>query len=263
MKKVIRAIVIILCVWWGFSVLIAFFKVNLQNGELCEDEMTEYSEYTDHQRNWQFISTSERHCMSFQTQSQANAASKDHRFEVYSRLAQPSDPWKQLYREFSDRDEDVEFLVDSMRTIAINEGLSGIDLAELVVTFVQDIPYSFVITGDCDDWDKDGHPCVGNVRLGLYTPYEFLHTEMGDCDTRAVLIFAVLERLGFEPVIVISDEYAHAMIALNIPTSGDFITHKGKKYYFWETTAKGWMAGMLPPSYGNKDYWKIALANEL
>ena len=263
MKKAIRVIVIVLSVWWGFSILIAFFKTNVQDGEFCEDLIDVQSDYTDHQRNWQFISSSDRYCLSFETTEIENKHSRDNRFNVYDQLVNPGDPWTQLYRAFSDRDEDVDMIVDSLQSIAIYEGLSGNDLAELVVTFVQDIPYSYVIPGDCEDRETRGKPCVGNVRLGLYTPYEFLHTEMGDCDTRAVLIFAVLERLGFEPAIIISSEYAHAMIALNIPTAGDYILHKGKKYYFWETTAKGWMAGMLPPSYGNKDYWKIALANEL
>ena len=37
MKKAIRVIVIVLSVWWGFSILIAFFKANVQDGEFCED----------------------------------------------------------------------------------------------------------------------------------------------------------------------------------------------------------------------------------
>ncbi len=218
--------------------------------------------FTEHQRSWQFISNADNYCLSFRTKMEGHALSEEYRKATISRLSHPEDPWSELYRDFSARDEQILFLVDSFRTIADSQQLSGIDLAELVLTFVQDIPYSYVIPGDCADRETGDNPCVGNVELGLFTPYEFLHTERGDCDTRSVLIFAVLERLGFDPAILISDEYAHAMIALNIPTAGDFVIYQGKKYYFWETTAKGWMAGMLPPSYGNKNYWKIALANE-
>lgn len=143
------------------------------------------------------------------------------------------------------------------------ENLDRSKLAELVVTFVQDIPYSYVLPGDCESYKTNGKPCVGDVTLGIYSPYEFIHTLNGDCDTRSVLIYAILQELAFDPMILISDEYAHAMIALNIPTSGDYILSGGEKYYFWETTAKGWPVGMLPPTTGNKDYWKIALHDEL
>ena len=133
----------------------------------------------------------------------------------------------------------------------------------MIVTFVQDIPYSYVLNIDCDDYQTGDKPCIGNVALGLLSPYEFIHSLYGDCDTRAVLIYTILEELGFDPMIVVSDEYAHAMLALNIPASGDHLTYRGNNYYFWETTAKGWPIGMLPPTTNNVNYWKIALVNEL
>ena len=52
------------------------------------------------------------------------------------------------------------------------------------------------------------------------------------------------------------------MIALNIPTQGDYIEHRGVRYYYWETTAVGWPAGMLPPSVSNSDYWEVALSSK-
>ena len=52
------------------------------------------------------------------------------------------------------------------------------------------------------------------------------------------------------------------MLAIDIPTEGDFFEHKGRKFYFWETTATGWMPGMLPPEMSNKDYWTIILDHE-
>jgi hypothetical protein len=61
---------------------------------------------------------------------------------------------------------------------------------------------------------------------------------------------------------MISNEYRHAMIAIDLPASGDHIIHKGKKFYFWETTNTGWLPGMLPPDTNNIAYWKITLDHE-
>ncbi len=115
---------------------------------------------------------------------------------------------------------------------------------------------------DCEDFETDGQPCIGNVPLGIISPYEFIHSLYGDCDTRSVLLYVLLAEMGFDPMIVVSDEYAHAMLALNVQAQGDHIRHEGKKYYFWETTAAGWPIGMLPPDVNNINYWKIALVNE-
>jgi len=154
------------------------------------------------------------------------------------------------------------FIVDSLSFIAGQKQLSRVELAQMVVTFVQDIPYSYILDKDCATYQTNGKPCIGNIALGILSPYEFLHSLYGDCDTRAVLIYAILDELGFDPMIVVSNQYAHAMLALHLPSSGDHLRHRGKNYYFWETTAEGWLLGMLPPTTNNVNYWKIALVNE-
>jgi hypothetical protein len=49
------------------------------------------------------------------------------------------------------------------------------------------------------------------------------------------------------------------MLLLDVVTSGDYLTYNGKKYYFWETTAEGWKAGLMPPDFSNINKWEIAL----
>ena len=91
---------------------------------------------------------------------------------------------------------------------------------------------------------------------------EFLYSLSGDCDTRSVLLYTLLKQVEIDPIIVISNEYAHAMIAVDIPGAGDYIIHKGKKFYFWETTNTGWLPGMLPPGVNNLAYWRVTLDHE-
>ena len=59
-------------------------------------------------------------------------------------------------------------------------------------------------------------------------------------------MYTLLKQLGYKPAIVTSDAYRHAMLAVDIPAGGDYITDRGIKYYFWETTAKNWEIGVLP-----------------
>lgn len=225
--------------------------------------MKEQTDLTIHERSWHLTSSSSSFCVNYHTDRDQFNFATDSRLKSIGQVHDTRNPWGDIYNLLVREKESIAFLVDSLSAIAANRQLQGYELSEMIVTMVQDIPYSFVIPGKCETYETEGRPCVGDVRWGLYSPYEFLHTEMGDCDTRAVLVYAVLEEFGFDPAILVSDEYSHAMIALSIPTAGDYLLHQGKKYYFWETTAKGWMAGMLPPSYNNIDYWKIVLAHEL
>ena len=49
------------------------------------------------------------------------------------------------------------------------------------------------------------------------------------------------------------------MLGLNIPTRGKYKLIKGKKYYFWETTAPGYKVGYLHPESQNISKWYLAL----
>jgi hypothetical protein len=259
-KKIFKSMLVLLAIWWGFSALIAIFKLTGKAGVDCQDKVSTFAGEVLHERNWQLTSDASQFCISYMSETGLFELAHQNRLSAIKEIKNRRDPWGELYDKLSSDRSAVEALVDSLSVIAGERELEGYGLAEMIVSMVQDIPYSFVTTGSCDEYETKGHPCVGEVRLGLYSPYEFLHTEMGDCDTRAVLVYAVLKEFGFDPAIIISDEYAHAMIAINIATAGEYLIYQGKKYYFWETTAKGWLAGMLPPSYNNKNYWKIALA---
>jgi hypothetical protein len=69
----------------------------------------------------------------------------------------------------------------------------------------------------------------------------------------------LLKNFGYSPIIINSNEYLHSMLALDLPASGDYLIHKGKRYAFWETTNVGWLPGMLPPDMNNTSYWNVIL----
>jgi hypothetical protein len=60
----------------------------------------------------------------------------------------------------------------------------------------------------------------------------------GDCDSRAVVAAIVLERLGIGSILMVSRDYSHAMLGVDVPGGGQRFEFNGKKYLVGETTAK-------------------------
>jgi hypothetical protein len=168
--------------------------------------------------------------------------------------------WKNFYFGLYDHDKvALNAIQDSI--CSSDENLEQQGLMYKAVSMIQDIPYHYILPNDSCDSHTD-FPCVPLQRYGVLSPVEFLYTLSGDCDTRTVLLFTLLKKLGFDPIIVNSAQYRHSMLAVDVPAEGDYFIHKGRKFYFWETTATGWLPGMLPPDMNNIDYWTIILDYE-
>lgn len=222
----------------------------------------------NHNRCWKEFKSVKEHCIAYQIEH--NDAKKS----AYERTFELSFPdpnkvpyykvWGNIYKQMVDHQpQKLLSISDSLKRIAVQQKMNHSEVADLVVSFVQDMPYWFVLDrGDCNDPSFNTHPCIDGVRFGLLSPLETAYTALGDCDTRTVLLFVLFKQLGFKPLILISRQYAHSMLALHMNSSGSFIRYKGERYYFWETTAVGWQSGMLPPENSNKDYWRIALAHD-
>ena len=269
MKNFFRLISFIIFVYILLSGLINLGKeqAEIEEEEVagCTDRMEVINGSNDrwHQRDWRLSGYSASFCTTYESQEKLSLEVGRRRNEMVLDRSEYEDFWGQVYFNLvKDSKSYINFVVDSLANASLMQELSRLELAELIVTFVQDIPYSYVLAKDCESRDTEDRPCIGNISLGLLSPYEFLHSLYGDCDTRAVLIYTLLEEFGFDPMVVVSSEYAHAMLALNVPSTGDHLQYRGKNYYFWETTGKGWPLGVLPPSTNNVNYWKIALVNE-
>jgi hypothetical protein len=264
-KGIIRFLFFIVVVYTFLTGVIGLFRVNETSETQCTDQFLIINQDNDrlHQREWELLDYTHSFCASYSSIESISLETGKNRNEIITDTNFDYENfWGSVYQKMvEDSRSNIQFLVDSLKDISKAKQLSQRELAELVVTFVQDIPYSYVRVEDCSEADNKGKPCIGHIALGLLSPYEFLHSLFGDCDTRAVLIYALLEEMGFDPMIVISNEYAHAMLALNIPAAGDHLKYRGQNYYFWETTGKGWPLGMLPPNSNNVNYWKVALVN--
>jgi hypothetical protein len=76
----------------------------------------------------------------------------------------------------------------------------------------------------------------------------------GDCDSRAVVAAIVLERLGIDAILMVSREYSHAMLGVDVPGGGQRFDFNGKKYLVGETTAKVGL-GMIAATMTDWSKW--------
>lgn len=174
--------------------------------------------------------------------------------KVYSSTKYWNGVYVQIYNEQKNY---LNSIITSLKSLRKDRALNRNQFARVIVSLVQDISYTLVLAERrCKDQIDYEGPCVSDIKYGIYTPVEFLSNLKGDCDTRTLLLYTILKQFEYNPIILTSKEYAHAMLALDIQASGDFILHNGRKHYFWETTASGWDVGVLPPSTRNKNYWE-------
>lgn len=250
------------------SLIITLFnKIKQASLTICREYSevitTSHTDIMHHQRAWKNPKIDQAYCLEYELDEKAYVAS-GHQKEIIKGDSHLKyhEYWGEIYRQLHESDIDqLGKIIDSLSSIRLNMELSSIDFAHAVVKLVQDIPYSYVVVESCEEEHPD-EPCLGYQKFGISTPIEFLYTLKGDCDSRTVLLYSLLSYFGYDPLVLISYEYRHSMLALNIPATGDYLEHRGRKYYFWETTGKNWLPGMIPPGMENKSYWKIALKNE-
>jgi hypothetical protein len=151
--------------------------------------------------------------------------------------------------------------------------LDPLGTAEMVVTFIQEIPYVLVHDGACEkatatggfiaDYHEQGKPCLPNIIAGVQSPYEFAHTLEGDCDTRALMAFTLLDRLGIGASVWVSREYGHSVLGVAVPVnSGNYKRVSGTRHFATELTVKGFRVGMIAPEHMNMYNWNVVLSNQ-
>jgi hypothetical protein len=147
--------------------------------------------------------------------------------EIYRRI------YWQSYYKFGDilKGFDEVFKVEKM---------NDRDKVYFIITFVQNIEYK-----------RPGG------ELDLLPPLGTLATRFGDCDTKALLLYIILENAGIDCVMYWSFQYKHAMLGVNINSRGKSKLHNGRNYYFVETTYPGWEIGDIDPAMDDLSLWYL------
>jgi len=149
--------------------------------------------------------------------------------------------WAEVYRRIYDNSiPQMKSILQGLNKIFTDEKLNAKDKVIFVITFIQNINY--------------GRP---GGMLDLFPPLGTIAYRYGDCDSKTLLLYTILEKMGIDCAMLWSFNYKHAMLGLNVIGRGDYLTFNGKKYYFLETTYPNWGIGEIPPEFNNKRFWFI------
>ncbi len=169
--------------------------------------------------------------------------------------------WGALYKNLADNDRSlIEELSQTFFTYQQERKMNRREFAELIISAIQDIPYTLILNTACEEGNVK--PCIGNVKMGVFAPAEFISSLYGDCDTRTVILFTLLSRFNYDVAILNSKKYSHSVLGINIPSTGKYKEYHQKKYYFIEATGRGAPIGYLHSDFSNINYWKFELINE-
>ena len=165
---------------------------------------------------------------------------------------------------------------DTLRTI---RHLDETHFAQGIVTCIQSVQYYLVLEGACNaaNYTDDAfitsylaacrtECCVGHSRYGVRAPAEMLGDLKGDCDSRALILYAILQHYHYDIALLTSFAYKHALLAVHFKEEwkpgGINLNIHNQPYYLWETTSKGFRPGDIPSEISNTANWEISLLNE-
>lgn len=131
-------------------------------------------------------------------------------------------------------DEYLRSVIEKLNVIAIQEDLTESEKVNLLISFVQSLPYTY---------DNVSTPFDEYPRF----PIETLVFGGGDCEDTSILTSALLYEMGHDVILI--NPPGHMAVGVNIDASGSFWTHEGSNYYYLETTGEGWQIGDCPDEY--------------
>jgi len=180
--------------------------------------------------------------------------------------------WGQVYSKLLVEDnQKIDSLANVIVKVAKDRNYNSLETAEYIVSLIQEIPYVLVHDNSCQEvvnqnggFVRNYHiqrkPCLPNVIAGVQSPYEFMHTLEGDCDTRSLLGHAILRKLNISSSVWISEQYGHSILGVGVPAqSRAKKIVNGVPHYGVELTAKGFRVGMISPDQNQIRNWEIAL----
>lgn len=149
--------------------------------------------------------------------------------------------WHEIYKRiYWQAFEKFDSILSGFDEIFKKERMSDRDKVYFMISFVQNIEYK-----------RPGG------ELDILPPLGTLATRFGDCDTKALLLYIILERAGVDCIMYWSFQYRHAMLGVALNSSGNYKKHQGKKYFFVETTYPGWGIGDIDPEMDDLSFWYV------
>lgn len=163
----------------------------------------------------------------------------------------------------------LDLVYSTLDSLKAEKKLNKIEFAEVIVSLIQDIPYSLILGDACNaniyndtfikEYLAENGDCQGFTKYGLLTPVEFISTLKGDCDTRTLLLFTIFNHYNYDVVMLSSELYKHSIIGINLPFKGISKPINGIKYVVWETTTQGIPPGIISREISDMRFWNVSL----
>ncbi len=131
------------------------------------------------------------------------------------------DAWRRFYRAiYRDNYQRLAPLVPELMRHFRRVGVSSDEVPHALLAWLQEFAYRRV-GGDAD----------------VQPPLSSLITGSGDCDSLGVVYAALLHHLGYNAILMVSHEYGHAMVGVDIDGEGARFEYNGTAYLVAELTA--------------------------
>jgi len=131
-------------------------------------------------------------------------------------------------------DEYINSMIQKFNFIALERGYSEEEKINLVISFVQSLPY----TSDSVTTPYDEYPRY---------PLETLVDNGGDCEDTSILTASLLKSMNYDIILIAPP--GHMAVGVYIDSVGSYWEYDGKKYFYLETTNVGWEIGEIPDDY--------------
>ena len=140
-------------------------------------------------------------------------------------------------------DNTVSMVTGMLANISGRENFSRYEQVDFAVAFVQSLPYAFDnVTTPYDDYPR--------------YPSETIYADGGDCEDTAILMAAILEKMGYGVVLLQLPHHMAAGVSCN-PSDFDYnvssYPYDGNDYCYIETTGEDWKMGVKPNEFQGQE----------
>ena len=139
--------------------------------------------------------------------------------------------YRMIYRESSRRLDQLAAILDPLLPD------DPTDAARMLLQWTQDWTY---------ERDLKGIDFVDPLTASLEA--------RGDCDSRAMVLVILLERRDIDAILMVSKEYSHALVGIDVPGGGQRFAFEGKNWLVGETTAHVGL-GMIAATQADWSKW--------
>ena len=166
-------------------------------------------------------------------------------YEYYAELERPPTEDYSIYVTHPFDDEYLRILIEKINFIAISRDYSESEKVNLVISFVQSLPY----TSDSVTTPYDEYPRY---------PLETLVDGGGDCEDSSILVASLLYGMNYDVILLGLPGHMACGVYLQ-DGYGWHYTLNDREYYYLETTNEGWAIGDIPQDYEDESAYLYEL----